>query len=99
MEDPTALLRAGKMAGMVGQDGDTEGQGAAVESPPRPGEKCRRATTDGAASSSQARGCLELSKANLSLVEDLFRLSIALLRAGTATLQSQNSEPGATPSD
>lgn len=56
-----------------------------------------RGADDRASSSSQARGCLELSKANLALVEDLFRLSLALLRAGTATMQAQAAEPGGGP--
>jgi len=50
---------------------------------------------DWVAASSHAKHCLEVSKANLSLVEDLFRLSISLLRAGTTCLQVSTSDNGA----
>merc|ERR1712196_218195 len=50
---------------------------------------------DWVAASSHAKHCLEVSKANLSLVEDLFRLSISLLRAGTTCLQASTSDNGA----
>jgi len=66
-----------------------------------PGEspsRSRERSTSGAthAASQEARHCLNLSNANLSLVQDLLGLSVSLLRAGTATLQEQASDAGSS---
>jgi len=84
LRDDLARAQA-DMAVLLGTDSNGRAQsphGDRSQSPRRGQDK---------STSAQAAYCLRVSKDNLSLVEDLFRLSLKILKAGSASLNGPNS--------